>query len=110
MEKGQHKKRQKTTVIIIRHGEKLAWKEGCIPDPAAEYKDDHHLSAKVMVYLLIAGYERAQALVGYFGWREEMRRVFEQRELALVRFFVSDSTLSTALNLLTKGDCAGRRL
>ena len=56
----------KTTVILIRHAEKLEWIYGLEPSAQAreEYQDNHKLSPK--------GYERAHALVGYFTSRKEM--------------------------------------
>lgn len=63
------------TVILIRHAEKLSWKNGLQPTPIEidNYTDNHLLSAK--------GYERAHALVGYFTKRTEMQDLFDARPL-----------------------------
>ncbi|TPX58580.1 hypothetical protein PhCBS80983_g03056 [Powellomyces hirtus] len=62
-----------TTVIIIRHAEKLPWDRGLTPhkDVKAAYIDNHVLSAK--------GYERAQAFVAYFQCRQEMAALLRAR-------------------------------
>ncbi|KAJ3005150.1 hypothetical protein HKX48_000844 [Thoreauomyces humboldtii] len=62
-----------TTVIIIRHAEKLTWEAGLAPSKElkAAYIDNHLLSTK--------GYERAGALVAYFLCREEMARLTRAR-------------------------------
>ncbi|KAL2918522.1 hypothetical protein HK105_201923 [Polyrhizophydium stewartii] len=67
-----------TTVILIRHAEKLTWNRGQVPgeDAKALYVDNHLLSAK--------GYERAQALVGYFLNRAEVVELQERRPLGAV--------------------------
>lgn len=66
----------KTTVIIIRHGEKHEWTAGKEPTAAqlGDYTDTHKLSAK--------GTERAHALTGYFTARREMTDLFGARPLA----------------------------
>lgn len=65
-----------TTVIVIRHAEKLEWKGGCEPTEEERecYVDNHVLSPK--------GYERSHALVGYFTDRAEMKNLFSKRPLA----------------------------
>ncbi|KAJ3035266.1 hypothetical protein HDV00_004126 [Rhizophlyctis rosea] len=65
-----------TTVIIIRHAEKLPWHQGLAPAQSvkAAYIDNHVLSSK--------GQERAWALVGYFTHREEMTSLFSTHPLA----------------------------
>ncbi|KAI8924368.1 ribosome 60S biogenesis N-terminal-domain-containing protein [Entophlyctis helioformis] len=67
-----------TTVILIRHAEKLPWTQGLQPGSGVKdsYVDNHLLSAK--------GYERAQALTGYFLFRKEMQDLFARRPLAAV--------------------------
>lgn len=69
---------QSTTVIIIRHAEKLDWRGGTEPsaESRAAYVDNHKLSPK--------GYERAHALVGYFTNRREMVEILEKRPLACI--------------------------
>jgi hypothetical protein len=65
----------KTTVIIIRHAEKLDWEGGREPEFRAKdsFVDNHKLSPK--------GYERSLALVGYFLYRKEMVETFKARML-----------------------------
>ena len=66
----------KTTIVIIRHAEKLHWEGGKEPEinAKAEFVDSHKLSPK--------GYERSLALVGYFLYRKEMAGLFEERQLS----------------------------
>ena len=67
-----------TTIIIIRHGEKLEWPGGLAPPPSVKmsYQDNHLLSVK--------GYERAHALAGYFIHRKEMVELYQQRPLTTI--------------------------
>ncbi|KAJ3299986.1 hypothetical protein HK104_005479 [Borealophlyctis nickersoniae] len=67
-----------TTVILLRHAEKLPWHQGLAPrkEIKATYVDDHVLSCK--------GQERAHALVGYFNHREEMQSIFRAAPLAAI--------------------------
>ncbi|KAJ3152415.1 hypothetical protein HDU86_005595 [Geranomyces michiganensis] len=62
-----------TTVLLIRHAEKLPWDSGLAPPKhiKAAYIDNHLLSCK--------GYERAQALVAYFTHRAEIAAVVGKR-------------------------------
>lgn len=55
-----------TSIILIRHAEKLPWEYGLTPEKivAEKYIDDHSLSSK--------GFERATALIGYFLHRSEV--------------------------------------
>ncbi|KAI8827171.1 uncharacterized protein EV422DRAFT_512913 [Fimicolochytrium jonesii] len=62
-----------TTILLIRHAEKLPWHSGLKPssDIKAAYIDNHILSTK--------GYERAQALVPYFHRRSEITSLVAER-------------------------------
>ncbi|TPX65185.1 hypothetical protein SpCBS45565_g05358 [Spizellomyces sp. 'palustris'] len=62
-----------TTILLIRHAEKLPWSSGMAPTALqkSEYVDTHVLSPK--------GYERAQALAAYFLHREEILQLLERR-------------------------------
>lgn len=73
-----------TTVILIRHGEKLEWLHGTPPtaEIVSNYVDDHILSGK--------GCERAHALVAYFLNRKEMQKIFKDRPLAALVVQESD--------------------
>ncbi|KAJ3254351.1 hypothetical protein HK103_007233 [Boothiomyces macroporosus] len=75
-----------TQVFIIRHAEKLEWKNGREPSLAAKelYVDNHLLSPKGMMAFLISGYERAHALVGYFQNRGEIVEVLKNNPLSLL--------------------------
>jgi hypothetical protein len=63
-------------VIFIRHAEKLEWEKGLEPTESirANYIDNHLLSPK--------GYERANALVGYFTNRKEMLNLYHNNPLS----------------------------
>jgi hypothetical protein len=66
------------TIILIRHAEKIEWEKGLLPSSEHRnlYVDNHKLSAK--------GYERAQALVGYFLNRKEMVDLLAKRPLSCI--------------------------
>ena len=68
----------RTTVILIRHAEKLEWTNGQEPSVGAReaYIDNHKLSPK--------GYERSHALVGYFTSRKEIVELLQDRPLSLI--------------------------
>lgn len=65
-----------TTVVIIRHAEKVTWPGGLQPtnEIIANYIDNHVLSTK--------GQERAHALVPYFTQRDDLKEIFRRRPLA----------------------------
>lgn len=62
------------TFVLIRHGEKHHWHDGCPPSDiqVENYQDDHKLSGK--------GRERALGLAGYFQ-RPIWTKLFQQRPL-----------------------------
>lgn len=68
----------RTTVLLIRHAEKLEWNSGLEPSAGVReaYEDNHKLSPK--------GYERSHALVGYFTSRKEMVELMKKRPLSLI--------------------------
>lgn len=58
-----------TTILLLRHAEKLHWPSGLAPKISkSDFVDNHLLSGK--------GCERAHALVGYFLHRAEMKELF----------------------------------
>ena len=65
-----------TTIIIIRHAEKLEWVQGMMPNAQASYIDNHLLSGK--------GMERAHALSGYFMNRREILDLYEINPLTTI--------------------------
>ncbi|KAJ3274251.1 hypothetical protein HDV01_003324 [Terramyces sp. JEL0728] len=67
-----------TQIFIIRHAEKLEWKNGREPAVGAKevYVDNHLLSPK--------GYERAHALAGYFQNRGEIVEILKSNPLSLL--------------------------
>ncbi len=85
-----------TTVILIRHAEKLAWVNGEEPTKKEKKKfvDDGMPSDK--------GFERSDALVSYFLKRDEMQRIFEKRPLAGLVAQDSDPTGKSAKSMRPK--------
>lgn len=85
-----------TTVILIRHIEKLNWAKGEQPSKEVEkeFVDNHYPSDK--------GYERADALVSYFTKRDEMQALFAKRPLTGLVAQDADPTGKSAQSLRPK--------